>query len=308
MPGIQNTTRTIPIEVVSSGWATSFPKSRLAAYLNQDYASAKAHQAAQPGDIAAAVRDAHAKLAAEANPPPPPLRQRTQALRLPAAGGLAPQTFSNVSVTITPLLTPDKLPDNAKQGQYLANITKVIDGAEHALYIQLQYMEASSGNGDSYDNLLKAIAARIADDVDVRVIVSADYAEKWGEKMKAQGVDLTANIRTQPNVHNKGFVVDSQTAVVSSQNFSPAGVEENRDAGVIIEHAGIAQYFEKVFVSDWNGAKPFVAHAAGRQPGGRSTRGRAGARKTIARKAVAKRTPRKRPAVSAKRARKKKAS
>ena len=77
--------------------------------------------------------------------------------------------------------------------------------------------------------------------------------------MNTVGVDLTANISLQKNVHNKGFVVDSKIAVVSSQNFSPAGIEENRDAGVILENADVAQYFETVFLADWNTkAKPFA--------------------------------------------------
>ena len=47
-----------------------------AAYLNQDFASAKAHQLAQPGPTAAAIADAYAKLAADKNPPPPPPAKR----------------------------------------------------------------------------------------------------------------------------------------------------------------------------------------------------------------------------------------
>ena len=35
-------------------------------------------------------------------------------------------------------------------------------------------------------------------------------------------------------MHNKGIVVDSKTVLVSSQNWSSAGVLQNRDAGVII--------------------------------------------------------------------------
>jgi len=54
--------------------------------------------------------------------------------------------------------------------------------------------------------------------------------------------------------------------VVSSQNFSPAGVHDNRDAGVIIERSGIAQYFEPLFLSDWNRLKPFAPKAAMRTP------------------------------------------
>jgi phosphatidylserine/phosphatidylglycerophosphate/cardiolipin synthase-like enzyme len=50
--------------------------------------------------------------------------------------------------------------------------------------------------------------------------------------------------------------------VVSSQNFSPAGVQDNRDAGVIIENADVAQYFESIFLADWNKLKPFAPKAA----------------------------------------------
>ena len=99
--------------------------------------------------------------------------------------------------------------------------------------------------------------------VDVKLIESSDYGEAWAEKMKDAGVDPTANISLQPNVHNKGFVIDSRVVVVSSQNFSPDGIQFNRDAGVIIESAPIAQYFENVFLADWNNkAKPFVAKIA----------------------------------------------
>src|SRR5215467_14851504 len=83
-------------------------------------------------------------------------------------------------------------------------------------------------------------------------------------------------IRTQPDVHNKGFVIDSRTVVVSSQNFSPAGIYENRDAGVILESPEIAQYFGPIFDADWAGARPLVVKARARSArkagGGRATR------------------------------------
>jgi phosphatidylserine/phosphatidylglycerophosphate/cardiolipin synthase-like enzyme len=260
------------------------------AYLDYDYQSAKQHQAQQQDEIEKAVAEANAKLLLEANPPPPPIKQATQGLKISPQTTVAAKVFDNVKVTVTPLLTPDKLP-NSGQGQYLDNITNLISGAQQKLYIQLQYIEASSGNADNYDNFLKTIAARVAAGVDVKLIVSATYADKNGEKMKAQGVDLTANIYTQPNVHNKGFVADSRKVVVSSQNFSPAGVETNRDAGVIIEHPGIVQYFESVFLADFkNKTKPFVASSP-KSP----TTGRGRTKKRAKRKPPPKSTFRKRP-------------
>ncbi len=240
-----------------------------AAFLTQDFNSAKGHQAAPSNPTSMAVSNAFAKLAHAANPlPAPPL----------AAAGAAAKTalvpakiFKNVNVTITPLLTPDTVAGNPSQGQYLTNILKLIASAQRSLYIQLQYIEASK-SGD-YDTLLQAIAARVAAGVDVKLIESRQYGEKWAEKMKDQGVDLTANIALQSNVHNKGFVVDSKVVVVSSQNFSPAGVQQNRDAGVIIESPDIAQYFEAIFLSDWkNKAKPFAPNSPTHGQNGRAPR------------------------------------
>jgi hypothetical protein len=228
-----------------------------AAYLNQDFASAKQFQVPQPGGpTATAISDAHSKLAAETNPPPPP------SPKAPIPGRVPAKVFKDISVKITPLLTPDKLPDH--QPQYLTNIINLISSATKSLFIQLQYIESSNGTGDNYDKLLQAIADRVAAGVDVRLIEDSTFGLQWIEKMKQAGVDLTANISTMEAVHNKGFVVDSRSVVVSSQNFSPAGVETNRDAGVIIESEDIAQYFEPIFRSDWQKAKPAVKTSAKR--------------------------------------------
>jgi phosphatidylserine/phosphatidylglycerophosphate/cardiolipin synthase-like enzyme len=225
------------------------------AYLNQDFKSAQAFQIPESSALTEAVADAVAKLAAE-----------TTSLQAPApapqpTATVAAKTFANISVNITPLLTPDTLPPGT-EGQYVSNMMKLIASAKKTLYVQLQYIEASAATG-AYPALLQAIAARVAAGVDVRLIESLEFGEQWAEKMKDAGVDLSANIALQPNVHNKGFVIDSSVVVVSSQNFSPDGIQFNRDAGVIIESAPIAQYFENVFLADWNNkAKPFVAKSA----------------------------------------------
>jgi phosphatidylserine/phosphatidylglycerophosphate/cardiolipin synthase-like enzyme len=231
------------------------------AYLNQDFVSAAANQNPAPPAVSEALAEANAKLAFDTNPPPPPPSPKPNAKQAVPA-----QTFTNIPVTITPVLTPDNLP-NSTTRQYLSTMTKFISNAKKSLFIQLQYIEASKGTG-FYDDLLQTIADRVKAGVDVRLIEDQTNGEKWAEKMKSSGVDLTANIRLQasPSVHNKGFIIDSSIVVVSSQNFSPAGVHDNRDAGVVIENPGIAQYFEPVFLSDWNRLKPFAPKAAKATP------------------------------------------
>jgi phosphatidylserine/phosphatidylglycerophosphate/cardiolipin synthase-like enzyme len=109
-------------------------------------------------------------------------------------------------------------------------------------------------------------------------------------------IDLTANIRTQPDAHNKGFVIDQQTVIVSSQDFSPAGVSNNRDAGVILESPELAVYFEPLFVADRDRALPFVARASAQVGGQAPNRRSPPAKKVAARRSSprcgpAKKTP-----------------
>ncbi len=221
-----------------------------AAYLEQDYASASAQQSPPDPALRAALADADAKLAALGEVPS--MSAKTKVPATPRAA----QTFGPAVVRITPLLTPDTLA--SRQGQYLTTMQALISAAKQRLYVQLQYIESAAAT-TPYGALLEAIAGRIAAGLDVRLIESLEYGESWAEKMKTMGVDLTARIRLQPHVHNKGFVIDSSIVVVSSQNFSGEGVQSNRDAGVIIESAPIAGYFESVFLDDWNNrAKPFA--------------------------------------------------
>ena len=216
-----------------------------ASYLNYDYNVAVQHQSPNPIELEKAIEDAEEKKGENMNPP---AGKPSAALVNP----LAAKTFNNVNTFITPLLTPDNLPNGDRQ--YLTNITNLINSAEQSIYIQLQYIESSAGNGNNYEQLLQAIDNKVKAGKDVKLIESRQYGLKWVEKMRATrgvGVDLTDNIFLQYNVHNKGFVIDHKTVVVSSQNFSPAGVHDNRDAGLIIENPEIAVYYENVFLSDW---------------------------------------------------------
>ena len=222
-------------------------------YLNYDFNEAMKYQASNQSAVKAVKAASegaeieNAELKKQANTNPPASKPAG-----PLVNPVPAKTFKNVNSFIMPLLTPDVIAAT-KQPQYLTNIIKLIDSAQKSIYIQLQYIESSATDGTNafYTNLLQAIARKVAAGLDVRLIESRQYGVKWAEKMKAGGVDLTANIALQYNVHNKGFVIDSNTVVVSSQNFSPAGVHDNRDAGVIIEEEDIAAYFESIFLSDW---------------------------------------------------------
>ncbi|MDD1695028.1 MAG: phospholipase D-like domain-containing protein, partial [Methanoregula sp.] len=55
-------------------------------------------------------------------------------------------------------------------------------------------------------------------------------------------------------IHNKGMIVDGKRVLVSSINWNSNSPNFNREAGVIIDHPGVAGYFLAVFEDDWNPA------------------------------------------------------
>jgi hypothetical protein len=171
-----------------------------------------------------------------------------------AASGAPARFFAPVTITepmtIQPLLTPDLGPDGA--GMYARNMRELISGAQQTLFMQLQYIHPSNRDADAaFTALLDAVSERAGAGVDVRIILSQWQNSQWMERLQMAGID-TGLVRIQNGVHNKGFVVDHQGVVISSQNWSGDGVLQNRDAGVIIDNATVAKYFEQIFLHDWD--------------------------------------------------------
>jgi hypothetical protein len=160
----------------------------------------------------------------------------------------APKLFTKARMTVQPLLTPDK---GRKTSMYAEHVLPLIQSARKSLYMQYQYIHPSSVPADDgFEALVDAVGDAVRRKVDVRVICSEyENTPQYIELLHERG--LSSVLRVQNNVHNKGIVVDSKTVLVSSQNWSDQGVLQNRDAGVIIGHAGVAQYFQASFLQDW---------------------------------------------------------
>lgn len=209
------------------------------AYLKHDREVAASQQG--PGDDAlhATLRDAmqaheaeQGKSSLSVAPQPKPARTFTA------------KTFSNVPVTIQPVLTPDK-------GVYAGKILELLQAAERSLYIQTQYIHPSDQAQDTgFTALLEAVRDKHRKGVDVRLITSQyENTPQWMEKLKEY--DLDKVLRIQNRVHNKGIVVDAKVVALGSQNWSGDGTLRNRDATLILHHPDIAQYYEQIFIHDW---------------------------------------------------------
>ena len=148
-------------------------------------------------------------------------------------------------MTLTPLLTPDP-------GLYVDAVTQLIKSAQHTLYLQYQYVQPNPNAPQPFRDLIQAVVDRHTAGVDVKIIASEFQTREHLEELQNLGFDVVNRVKIQANVHNKGIVVDGTKVLVSSQNWSSAGVLDNRDAGIIIDHTGIAKYFQDIFHHDWN--------------------------------------------------------
>jgi hypothetical protein len=150
-------------------------------------------------------------------------------------------------MTITPLLTPDT-------GVYADAVKALIDSAQTSLHLQFQYIElpgASAPGVQGFVDLVDAVIARQKAGIEVQVIMSEFETTGYLEQLQAAGLDVATSARIQNNVHNKGIIVDGSSVLISSQNWSSDGTLFNRDAGVIIENAKVAEYYEQLFQHDW---------------------------------------------------------
>jgi sugar-specific transcriptional regulator TrmB len=155
------------------------------------------------------------------------------------------RTFTNAPVSIQPVLTPDPGKDPR---MYITQILNLIQSAEKTIYIQMQYITPPPKTND-FQKLIDAVGNAFARGLDVRIIVSQFQKDISTEVLAKLKLDQV--LRKQNRVHNKGIIIDSKKVLVSSQNWSSEGVMINRDAGVIIENADIASFFQEIFLDDW---------------------------------------------------------
>jgi hypothetical protein len=187
-------------------------------------------------------------------------------------------------VKIQPILTPDN---------YGEHVLKLIRSATKTLYFQNQYIKIyqtfpDAGAKPGLKELVDALLDRLNAGVDVRIILRNNDARPMIQALQTYGFDVS-KVKLLGGCHNKGIVVDSKRVLVSSQNYSADGVRFNRDAGLLIDHAKVAEYFEEIFEYDWDhrayqqdpgerGAMPLLPEIAAAAPAGSRA---AGAGETI---------------------------
>lgn len=151
----------------------------------------------------------------------------------------------NNPVRIQPILSPDN---------YMEHALKVIRSAKQKLYFQNQYIKISAEITSEYDELLSELKDKSNDhNVDCRIILRVENtndARTMLDDLQAYGFNMS-RIKLMTNTHTKGIIADSETIIIGSHNWSNSGVQFNRDASLLIYNGGVAQYYEDVFLHDW---------------------------------------------------------
>lgn len=157
-------------------------------------------------------------------------------------------------IKIQPLLTPDN---------YLAEVKKLIASAKKSIYFENQSLNPSFDrdgndiNQDEFREVMELLAEK-QQEMDVRVIVRDGREFPGGKtkvieqlrRLKAMGFD-TDRVKLQRGCHTKGIIVDSKVVLLGSHNWTNEGTLSNRDASLIVYEREVAEYYERLFLFDW---------------------------------------------------------
>ncbi len=159
-------------------------------------------------------------------------------------------------LTVQPILTPDN---------YLDVVLGLLrEKPATRLYFQNQSLNPVLTPTPRWAELIRLLADYSRDDnLDVRIIFRniGPIRDKL-ESLQLAGFRMD-RVRMQNGCHTKGIVVDGKTVLLGSHNWTNEGVEANRDASILIHDADIAQYYEQVFLHDWEKlARPSIKEAA----------------------------------------------
>jgi len=159
--------------------------------------------------------------------------------------------------TVRPVISPDTSDQ----------ITSLINSAERSIEIEQAYI--TNETPLSLNPYLSAAINASRRGVHVRVLLDSYWYSIEDEKDNDEMVSLINRISLSEHIplearcadlkrigvdkiHNKGVIVDNQHVLVSSINWNSVSPNFNREAGVIIDHQGVAGYFLEVFEDDWS--------------------------------------------------------
>lgn len=161
---------------------------------------------------------------------------------------------------IQPLLTPDH--DARGNRIYIEHAVEMMKKGTKRIYVENQSFNLldEENNNDEFVEFFEVLRERQEAGVDVRIIFrdarefgagNGPKQQKLLERLKDFGID-TDFVKVQRRCHTKGIIVDGKEVMLGSHNLTNQGSLFNRDASLLVRDEAVAQYFEKIFLFDWD--------------------------------------------------------
>lgn len=165
------------------------------------------------------------------------------------------RTFYQVSVT--PVISPDTshlipalVMETAERIDFQQAYITNYPGSAHNVWLE-QVLDLG-GRGKQVRVMLDGMYYNIngEEDNDEMVAYINRISDDSGLCVESRLMNPTNSIT---KLHNKGVIVDLKYVLISSINWNYNSPNHNREAGIIIDNEGAAQYFSDVFAYDWEG-------------------------------------------------------
>jgi phosphatidylserine/phosphatidylglycerophosphate/cardiolipin synthase-like enzyme len=158
-------------------------------------------------------------------------------------------------VRVTPVLSPDN---------YMAVVPDLLAAAERSIVIEQQYIR---GNQEEIQRLLGAVREAMDrnPDLRVRIVLGQPFPNDDYEQNVQRIRDLGPNFglflgehvklinhKHFVHCHNKLIILDEETVLVGSQNWSTAAVTKNREMSLLVRYPELARYYQTIFDLDWD--------------------------------------------------------
>jgi hypothetical protein len=158
-------------------------------------------------------------------------------------------------LAIQPLLTPDR--NSRHEHIFIKFATQLAKEGTQRIYVQNQSFSISDDQ-DEYQQFFATLLDQQKAGLDVRIIFrdprefphGKEQLQKTLERIKNFGID-TDQIKVQRKCHTKGIIVDGKAVILGSQNLTTGGSLFNRDASLLVRDQEVAEYFERIFLFDW---------------------------------------------------------
>ncbi len=167
----------------------------------------------------------------------------------PEQGERPPAAESARPTRVLPILTPDN---------YVDNVMRILASARESIDVVVPYISSvGEEKAPNLQKVLNALHDAQARNPKLKVRILLRAFDKRSIQALQQHCDwLIPKVgflgkRSGLNLSSKLVIVDRRVALVSSANWSEAGVSKNRDVGLMIDSPLIAGLFGEIVDEDW---------------------------------------------------------